>query len=120
MDYSTVLEEHDSFFIGSDVFLHLPCQQRPVQAALRLTRNSQISPEEFDKVEERFLAGRFPDEIMEQFKDLLDYFGQAPIIVRSSSLLEDGFGTPLPASTAANSAPIRGAPKNGWPLSSGP
>jgi pyruvate, water dikinase len=29
---------------------------------------------------------------MEQFRRLLDYFGQAPIIVRSSSLLEDSFG----------------------------
>ena len=29
---------------------------------------------------------------MEQFRNMLDYFGQAPIIVRSSSLLEDSFG----------------------------
>ena len=29
---------------------------------------------------------------MDQFRDMLDYFGQAPIIVRSSSLLEDRFG----------------------------
>jgi hypothetical protein len=29
---------------------------------------------------------------MEQFREMLDYFGQVPIIVRSSSLLEDSFG----------------------------
>lgn len=92
MDYSKVMEEHDSFFIGSDVFFTFLVNNDLFRLRLRLTRNSQISSEEFDKVEERFLAGRFPDEIMEQFKDLLDYFGQAPIIVRSSSLLEDGFG----------------------------
>jgi len=92
MDYSKVLEEHDSFFIGSDVFFTFLVNNDLFRLRLRLTRNSQISPEEFEKVEERFLAGRFPQEIMEQFKDLLDYFGQAPIIVRSSSLLEDGFG----------------------------
>jgi pyruvate, water dikinase len=28
---------------------------------------------------------------MEQFRGMIDYYGQAPIIVRSSSLLEDGF-----------------------------
>jgi hypothetical protein len=28
---------------------------------------------------------------MEQFRNIIDYYGQAPIIVRSSSLLEDGF-----------------------------
>ncbi len=92
MDYSRVLEEHDSFFIGSDVFFTFLVNNDLFRLRLRLTRNSQISTEEFDKVEERFLTGRFPEEIMEQFKDLLDYFGQAPIIVRSSSLLEDGFG----------------------------
>jgi hypothetical protein len=29
---------------------------------------------------------------MEQFRNMLDYFGQAPIIVRSSSLMEDSLG----------------------------
>jgi len=43
-------------------------------------------------VEQRFLAGRFPVAIQEQFRAMLDYYGQAPIIVRSSSLLEDSFG----------------------------
>ena len=38
------------------------------------------------------LTGSFPDEIMNQFAHMLDYFGQSPIIVRSSSLLEDNFG----------------------------
>jgi pyruvate, water dikinase len=92
MDFSRVLEQHDSFYVGSDVFFTFLINNDLFRLRLRLTRNSQITPEEFEKVEERFLGGSFPDEIMEQFKDLLDYFGQAPIIVRSSSLLEDGFG----------------------------
>ncbi len=91
-NFANILEEHDSFYIGSDVFFTFLVNNGLFRLRLRLTRNSQISGEEFDRVEERFLEGGFPDEIMEQFKDLLDYFGQAPIIVRSSSLLEDGFG----------------------------
>ena len=91
-DYSKVLEEHDSFFIGSDVFFTFLVNNDLFRSRLRLTRNSQLSSKEFEKVEQRFLEGRFPHDIMEQFRDLLDYFGQAPIIVRSSSLLEDGFG----------------------------
>jgi pyruvate,water dikinase len=38
------------------------------------------------------VTGTFPDYIMRQFESMLDYFGQSPIIVRSSSLLEDNFG----------------------------
>ena len=34
----------------------------------------------------------FPEYIAKQFGDLLDYFGQSPIIIRSSSLLEDAYG----------------------------
>jgi hypothetical protein len=91
-DFSKVLEEHDSFYIGSDVFFTFLVNNDLFRLRLRLTRDSRISPDEFEEVERRFLAGRFPDEIMGQFRDLLDYFGQAPIIVRSSSLLEDSFG----------------------------
>jgi hypothetical protein len=58
----------------------------------QLSRNSQITREEFEQVEQQFLEGSFSREIIAQFKDMLDYFGQAPIIVRSSSLLEDSFG----------------------------
>ena len=48
-----------------------------------------------DNVEEarrRFFVGNFPKYIVTQFSEMLDYFGQSPIIVRSSSLLEDKYG----------------------------
>lgn len=41
---------------------------------------------------EKFRHGSFPREMDEQFVRLLEYYGQDPIIVRSSSILEDGFG----------------------------
>ena len=40
----------------------------------------------------KMLSGVFPEEVKEQFQLMLEYFGQSPIIVRSSSLLEDAFG----------------------------
>ena len=38
------------------------------------------------------MQGRFPDYTMDQFMTMLDYFGESPYIVRSSSLLEDTYG----------------------------
>ena len=38
------------------------------------------------------MAGKFPVTIMERLSRMLDEFGDDPIIVRSSSLLEDNFG----------------------------
>jgi hypothetical protein len=37
--------------------------------------------------------GKFPAEIERQFKNILNYYGQSPIIIRSSSLLEDAYGS---------------------------
>lgn len=92
MDFSHVLEDHDSFYIGSDVFFTFLVDNNLFRLRLKLSGNSQLSREEFEEVERNFLGGNFPTKIMEQFRAMLDYFGQAPIIVRSSSLLEDSFG----------------------------
>ncbi|HOV74569.1 MAG TPA: PEP/pyruvate-binding domain-containing protein [Candidatus Hydrogenedentes bacterium] len=85
------LEEHDSFYIGSDVFYTFL-----VRNGCWWVRQKQRNPASFlDGAEmgrQRILTGTFPDYIERQFEEMLDYFGQSPIIVRSSSLLEDNFG----------------------------
>ena len=91
-DFSEVMDDHDSFYIGSDVFFSFLVNNDLFRLRLQLTRSSRISREEFEEVERRFLAAQFPPAILEQFRSILDYFGQAPIIVRSSSLLEDSLG----------------------------
>ena len=90
-DFTQVLEEHDSFYIGSDVFFTFLVDNDLFQLRLELSRTGKLSRDEFAKVEQRFLNGKFPEETMEQFRGMIYYYGQAPIIVRSSSLLEDGF-----------------------------
>ncbi len=89
--WAELLEAHDSFFIGSDVFYTFL-----VENGCWWLRQKQRDPATFlDGVEEarrRILTGCFPDYIVREFAEMLDYFGQSPIIVRSSSLLEDSFG----------------------------
>jgi pyruvate,water dikinase len=90
--FSGRLDDHDSFYIGSDVFFTFLVNNDLFRLRLQLTCDSATSHEEFQEIEERFLAGRFSATILEQFRAMLAYYGQAPIIVRSSSLLEDSFG----------------------------
>lgn len=92
IDFSEVMEDHDSFYIGSDIFFTFLVNNDLFRLRLSLSGKSEFTHEEFKDVEQRFLEGRFQPEILEQFQNMLDYFGQAPIIVRSSSLLEDSFG----------------------------
>ena len=92
VDFAAVLEDHDSFYVGSDVFFTFLVDNQLFRQRLQLTQDSELSWAEFEGIQERFLEGRFPPNVMAQFQSVLDYFGQAPIIVRSSSLLEDSFG----------------------------
>jgi len=89
--FTSYLEPHDSFYIGSDVFYTYI-----VQNGWWKLFTMQKTPEGYYKyaaeLKERILHGSFPKDIQEQFVQMLEYFGQSPIIVRSSSLLEDNFG----------------------------
>jgi hypothetical protein len=82
---------HDSFYIGSDVFYTYL-----IRNGCWWVRRKLKDPEKmFDSSQEarsRMLSGTFPDDILAQFTSMLSYFGQSPIIVRSSSLLEDAYG----------------------------
>ena len=86
-----IFEAHDSFFIGSDVFYTYL-----VRNGVWWVRQNQRNPETFldgaEQARQNILTGRLPDYIVKQIENMLDYFGQSPIIVRSSSLLEDNFG----------------------------
>lgn len=90
-DWKAVLEIHDSFYVGSDIFYSYMVQN----GWWKLLMSQKTDEGYFDVARElknKMLHGVFPDEIKEQFQLMLEYFGQAPIIVRSSSLLEDAFG----------------------------
>ena len=85
------LEPHDSFYIGSDVFYTFIVENHFWDLRIR-----QRSHEEYFSVAEEFaqrlLSGKFSRDMEEQLVKLLEYYGQDPVIVRSSSILEDGFG----------------------------
>ena len=86
-----LLEAHDSFFIGSDVF-YTYLIMNGCWVIRQRQRRSDTYLTDMEEVQRRIRAGQFPDYILHRFSDMLDYFGQSPIIVRSSSLLEDAFG----------------------------
>ena len=89
--YNNIFEPDDSFYIGSDLFYTYI-----VSNDLWDLRVEQKTPEGYYKygkeLEEALKKGTFSDEIKKEFIHILDYFGQNPIIVRSSSFLEDGYG----------------------------
>ena len=90
-DLFDVMEPHDSWFIGSDVYYSYI-----VENGFWDMRVRQRMEEEYFSLAEPFsqklLSGSFSGNMEKRFSFLLEYYGQDPIIVRSSSILEDGFG----------------------------
>ena len=86
-----LFEEHDSFYVGSDVFYTYIVENGWWQDRMR-QRTKESYFEASKDLKEKLLKGTFPEEIIEQFKEIIEYYGQSPIIVRSSSLLEDSYG----------------------------
>ena len=85
------LEPHDSFYIGSDVFYTYIVENGWWKLFMRQkTREGYF--EAGAELRERMLKGRFSEPIRQRFQEIVEYFGQSPMIVRSSSLLEDSFG----------------------------
>ena len=84
-------EPHDSFYMGSDVFYTFIVENHFWDIRIR-----QRKEEEFfslaDEFAQRLHEGKFSRDMEEEFVKLLEYYGQDPFIVRSSSILEDGFG----------------------------
>jgi hypothetical protein len=91
IDWSSLLEPHDSFYVGSDVYYTYL-----VENGCWELRQEQKKPDRYYtaavQLQQSLRSGSFPESIRQQLLEMLEYFGQAPIIVRSSSLLEDSFG----------------------------
>lgn len=94
--WKTILEPHDSFYIGSDVFYSFLVDNNLWKLKLEQRRTPEQYYEKASYLRAEILQGQFNDTIKNKFLRMLEYFGQSPIIVRSSSLLEDGFGNAFP------------------------
>ena len=90
-DIDDVLEPHDSFYVGSDMYYTYI-----VDNGLWDIRIRQRTEEGYFALAEEFANkltdGVFSAAMREQFVRIIEYYGQDPYIIRSSSILEDGFG----------------------------
>jgi len=86
-----LLEDHDSFYIGSDVFYTFLVRNNLWKSWVH-QKSIEDFWDEASQLRQAILEGRFSEEEQEEFLLMLEYYGQSTLIVRSSSLLEDGYG----------------------------
>jgi pyruvate phosphate dikinase-like enzyme len=80
-----------SYFIGADVFYDFMSGNHLEFLNQKYKTAEQIR-EDYPKIQEQYAHARFPEEIAHQLREILREVGNTPLIVRSSSLLEDNFG----------------------------
>ena len=99
----------DSYFIGADVFYdfislnNLEYNQK--------YRSADEIRAEYPDTRAAYEQGRFPEEVADRLRAILDRAGKRPLIVRSSSLLEDNFGTSFAGKYESYFCPNQGTPK---------
>jgi hypothetical protein len=101
----------ESYFIGADMtytFMALNGLMHWADQKYKLEEQIQA---DYPKIQKEFLEGEFPLDILDKFRALLDHVGHQPLIVRSSSLLEDNFGTSFAGKYESHFCPNQGSPE---------
>ncbi len=81
-----------SYFIAADVFYEYLALNKVEYINQKYKPIDQIRAD-YPMILAEYEQGRFPEEIADQLREILREVGDRPLIVRSSSLLEDNFGT---------------------------
>jgi len=80
-----------SYFIGADVFYDFLSGNHLEFLNQKYKTTEQIR-NDYPKIQAQYAHARFPEEVAYQLREILRQVGKRPLIVRSSSLLEDNFG----------------------------
>ncbi|HEY67936.1 MAG: phosphoenolpyruvate synthase [Chloroflexi bacterium] len=81
-----------SYFIGADVFYDFHAINGLEEFINQKYKTQEEIEADYPRIREIYARGRFPTRVMAGLRKLLIEVGSAPLIVRSSSLLEDNFG----------------------------
>lgn len=83
----------DSYFIGADLTYDILTINSLTHWMDQKYKTDVQIYEEFPHLQEDFLHAKLPQDTLLHLEGILNQIGNRPIIVRSSSLLEDNFGT---------------------------
>lgn len=82
-----------TYFIGTEVIYDFYLLNNFADFMNQKYRSLEEMQLEYPDIEAAHLRGAFPEDILDELNTFLVKMGSNPIIVRSSSLLEDNFGT---------------------------
>ncbi|MCJ7693841.1 MAG: PEP/pyruvate-binding domain-containing protein, partial [Anaerolineaceae bacterium] len=100
-----------SFYIGSDLFYTFLAVNNLHHWNDQKYKEEDEMRRDYPRIVEDFVEGEFPPYVLQHFETILSSVGEKPIIVRSSSLLEDNFGTSFAGKYESIFLPNQGTPQ---------
>ncbi len=100
-----------SYFLASDLFYTFMAANGLVHWGDQKYKPEAMMRAEFPQIVREFVDGDFPADILDRLRMILDEAGDRPLIVRSSSLLEDNFGTSFAGKYDSYFCPNQGTPE---------
>ena len=101
----------ESYFLGSDVMYVFMAMNGLMHWNDQKYKSEELIRAEYARVREEFQIGKFPPEVLNALQGVLDQIGPKPVIVRSSSQLEDNFGTAFAGKYDSHFCPYQGSPQ---------
>jgi len=101
----------ESFFIGTEVIYEFRLINGLDHFMNQKYRSFDEIREEYPHIVEAHLAGHFPPAIIDRLREVLAAMEGSPLIVRSSSLLEDNFGYAFAGKYNSYFCPNQGTPE---------
>ncbi|MCJ7535937.1 MAG: PEP/pyruvate-binding domain-containing protein [Anaerolineales bacterium] len=101
----------DSYFVGADVMYTYMSVNNLMHWNDQKYRSEEQIRAEYPQIEEEYLQGEFPSDILDELDQLLQSLDKVPLIIRSSSLLEDNFGTSFAGKYDSVFCPNQGKPE---------
>jgi hypothetical protein len=101
----------DSYFLGADVMYTFMAVNNLMHWNDQKYRSEEQIRAEYPQIQEQYLQGKFPKDILAKLEQLLQSLDKKPLIIRSSSLLEDNFGTSFAGKYDSVFCPNQGTPE---------
>lgn len=106
-----VINIPDSYFIGTDVIYEFYLMNKLEHYMNQKYRPIQEIRSEYPNIVQDFLASELPEYLVMQIREVVQSLGDSPLIVRSSSLLEDNFGFSFAGKYNSFFCPNQGTPE---------
>ena len=82
----------DSYYIGADAFYDFLSLNDLHEFMNQKYRGREEIESDYPRIQAAYASGHFPPAVVQELQGILEEVGDTPLIVRSSSLLEDNFG----------------------------